>query len=228
MFDPAVIPDAGDRARILAVSPLIREMMLYALRWPIDRGARAAEEDRVSDAFFLTLADLVSEALDHEAPLSLPTSEDPVVAAAMTYTKDHLAVGQPRRGEPGRRGLGAHTAAPVPERGSDCPGGRTCCMPGCCGRWRCSPPPVRSVQQTRQRRRLRQHQLVHPRVRPVLRRDAVVIPATSQQNRRLRSGPGGPLSRASAVAGSTDRGAPRIPSTADRAAGAVDADVLVP
>ena len=90
MFDPAVIPDAGDRARILAVSPLLREMLLYALRWPIDRGAGAAEEGGVSDSFFLTLANLVSEALDHEAPLSLPTSEDPVVAAAMDYTKDHL------------------------------------------------------------------------------------------------------------------------------------------
>ena len=90
MFDPAVIPDAGDRARILAVSPLLREMLLYALRWPIDRGEGAAEEDRVSDSFFLTLANLVSDALDHEAPLSLPTSEDPVVAAAMSYTKDHL------------------------------------------------------------------------------------------------------------------------------------------
>jgi AraC-like DNA-binding protein len=90
MFDPAVIPDGGDRARILAVSPLLREMLLYALRWPIDRGAGAAEEDGVSDSFFLTLANLVSDALDHEAPLSLPTSEDPVVAAAMDYTKDHL------------------------------------------------------------------------------------------------------------------------------------------
>jgi AraC-like DNA-binding protein len=86
MFDPAVIQDAGDRARILAVSPLLREMLLYALRWPIDRAAG----DTVSDSFFLTLANLVSEALDHEAPLSLPTSEDPVVAAAMAYTKDHL------------------------------------------------------------------------------------------------------------------------------------------
>ena len=36
------------------------------------------------------LADLVIDALDHEAPLSLPTSEDPVVAAAMAYTKEHL------------------------------------------------------------------------------------------------------------------------------------------
>ncbi|MET0698878.1 MAG: helix-turn-helix transcriptional regulator [Mycobacterium sp.] len=86
MFDAELIPDAGDRARILAVSPLIREMMIYALRWPIDR----TEGDPVSDGFFRTLAHLVVEALDHEAPLSLPTSEQPIVAAAMAYTKEHL------------------------------------------------------------------------------------------------------------------------------------------
>ena len=37
MFDRELVTDGGDRARILAVSPLIREMMIYALRWPIDR-----------------------------------------------------------------------------------------------------------------------------------------------------------------------------------------------
>ncbi|WP_099248507.1 helix-turn-helix transcriptional regulator [Mycobacterium sp. shizuoka-1] len=86
MFDPELVPAAGDRARILAVSPLIREMMLYALRWPIYR----AGGDDSSDPFFRTLANLVVEALDHEAPLSLPSSDDPVVAAAMAYTKEHL------------------------------------------------------------------------------------------------------------------------------------------
>jgi len=86
MFDPQLIRTGGDRARILAVSPLIREMMIYALRWPIDR----AEGDETSDTFFRTLADLVIEALDHEAPLSLPSSEHPIVAAAMAYTKEHL------------------------------------------------------------------------------------------------------------------------------------------
>ncbi|MCK5756689.1 MAG: helix-turn-helix transcriptional regulator [Mycobacterium sp.] len=86
MFDRSLIPDGGSRARILAVSPLIREMMIYALRWPIDR----ARGDATSDGFFRTLAALVCEALDHEAPLSLPTSEHPIVAAAMAYTKQHL------------------------------------------------------------------------------------------------------------------------------------------
>ncbi|KUI14646.1 AraC family transcriptional regulator [Mycobacterium lehmannii] len=90
MFDPQLIAHAGDRARILAVSPLIREMMIYALRWPIDRRPGSAEDEEVSEAFFRTLANLVAEALDHEAPLSLPTSEHPIVAAAMAYTKEHL------------------------------------------------------------------------------------------------------------------------------------------
>ena len=80
------MPHGGDRARILAVSPLIREMMIYALKWPIGR----AESDAVSDGFFRTLGHLVSETLDHEAPLSLPTSADPIVAAAMAYTKGQL------------------------------------------------------------------------------------------------------------------------------------------
>ena len=111
MFDRALIPDGGDRARILAVSPLIREMMIYALRWPIDRAGTATT---VSDGFFRTLADLVSEALDHEAPLSLPTSDHPIVAAAMAYTKEHLDIGDRRRGQPRGRGVGAHVATAVP------------------------------------------------------------------------------------------------------------------
>jgi AraC-like DNA-binding protein len=87
MFDPQMIPNSGDRARILAVSPLIREMMIYALRWPIDR----PYGDDTSDGFFRTLAELVTEALDHEAPLGLPTSEHSIVAEAMSYTKKHLS-----------------------------------------------------------------------------------------------------------------------------------------
>lgn len=86
MFDAQMIADPGDRARIIAVSPLIREMMIYGLRWPVDR----ARGDDTSDTFFRTLANLVADALDHEAPLSLPTTEHPIVAAALAYTKEHL------------------------------------------------------------------------------------------------------------------------------------------
>lgn len=90
MFQPDLIPGRSERARIIAVSPLIREMMLYALRWPIERSRGSDVDEAVADGFFRTLAHLVAEALDHEAPLSLPTSEHPIVAAAMAYTKEHL------------------------------------------------------------------------------------------------------------------------------------------
>ena len=86
MFDPALVPRGGDRARILAASALIREMVIYALRWPIERQSG----DPVSDDYFRVLGQVVSEALEHEAPLSLPNSADPIVAAAMAYTKEHL------------------------------------------------------------------------------------------------------------------------------------------
>jgi len=59
----------------------------YSVRWPI-RGAKA---DPVADDFFRTLGHLVGEALDNEAPLSLPNSDDPVVAAATAYTREHLS-----------------------------------------------------------------------------------------------------------------------------------------
>jgi AraC-like DNA-binding protein len=85
-FDPGLVPEAGGRARILGVAPVVREMIVYGLRWPIER--RGSEPD--ADAFFAVLGRLVAEALEDEAPLSLPTSRQPVVAAAMAYTDHHL------------------------------------------------------------------------------------------------------------------------------------------
>ncbi len=86
-FDPAMIGGAGDRVRILAATDVLREMIVYAQRWPIDRPA----SDAVADAYFDALALLVAEWLDHEAPLCLPTSSDPVVQEAMRFTNAHLA-----------------------------------------------------------------------------------------------------------------------------------------
>ena len=85
-FDPALVPRAGERACILGVAPVIREMMVYGLRWPIER----AGSDPAADAYFAVLGRLVADALEGEAPLSLPTSTEPVVAAALAYTNAHL------------------------------------------------------------------------------------------------------------------------------------------
>ena len=122
-----------------------------------------------------------SEALDHEAPLSLPTSEHPIVAAAMAYTKEHLdsvtADEVSRAVSVSERTL----ATPVPGHAravvADVPSARPdAAGDGAAGRAR--PVGAGDVDG----RRLREPQLVHPCLHPVLRRDAVVIPATGQRS----------------------------------------------
>jgi AraC-like DNA-binding protein len=86
-FDPDMLPAADDRARVLAAAPVIREMIVYGVRWPITRPL----SDPVADAFFDALAKLALDWLEHETPLCLPTSTDPATAAVMAYTNEHLA-----------------------------------------------------------------------------------------------------------------------------------------
>lgn len=86
LFEPKLVPAAGDRVRIIAVSALLREMMLYSMRWPISRTESGGE----ADSFFHALGYVVAEALADERPLHLPVSADPVVTAAADYTRAHL------------------------------------------------------------------------------------------------------------------------------------------
>jgi AraC-like DNA-binding protein len=86
VFDPGLVPAAGSRVRIIAVSALLREMMLYSARWPVSRTELGAG----SDAFFRALGYVVAEALDDERPLCLPAATDPLVTAATDYTLAHL------------------------------------------------------------------------------------------------------------------------------------------
>jgi AraC-like DNA-binding protein len=86
LFAPGLVPMAGDRVRIIAVSALLREMMLYSARWPISR----TESGAGAGSFFQALGYVVAEALDDEMPLNLPVPADPVVTAATEYTGAHL------------------------------------------------------------------------------------------------------------------------------------------
>jgi AraC-like DNA-binding protein len=79
------VPDAGDRVRILRVSPLMREMIAEAMRWPLDRPL-----DETGQIYFAALARLCGEWITDEAPLTLPTSTDPALRAAIAYTREHL------------------------------------------------------------------------------------------------------------------------------------------
>lgn len=87
MFDPELVSYQGRNAAILSVSPLIREMIVYARRWPISR----LSADPEANSFFATLGNLLLEAIANGGEtLSLPTSDDAVVAAAMAFTKENL------------------------------------------------------------------------------------------------------------------------------------------
>jgi AraC-like DNA-binding protein len=85
-FTPHLVPAPGERVRILPVPSVLREMMIYSGRWPIGRPS----SDDTADAYFAALGRLVSELLDDEQPLSLPTSTDAVLAEAMAWTRDNL------------------------------------------------------------------------------------------------------------------------------------------
>jgi AraC-like DNA-binding protein len=84
------LPASG--VRVLRAAPLLREMTLYAARWPIDR----PREDTVAETYFATMAALLPEWLDSDGPWSLPVSANPVVSAAMEYTLAHLTDATPR------------------------------------------------------------------------------------------------------------------------------------
>lgn len=87
-FDPALDIPAGDDVRVLAVPPVLREMVLYARRWPIDH---PRTDEPMADAFLEVLARLVLESVGDPALLRLPTSRDPLVAAAIRVTDQRLA-----------------------------------------------------------------------------------------------------------------------------------------
>lgn len=76
-------PGAG----IVMVSPLIRQMIIYACRWPIDR--RSA--DPVAEAYFHCFAELLAELLGSQSPFSLPTTTHPQLAVALKHTRNSLA-----------------------------------------------------------------------------------------------------------------------------------------
>jgi AraC-like DNA-binding protein len=86
VFFPAqFVEDTERRLRTITVSPLMREMMREAMRWPI-----GAPENAVRTSFFATMAKLCAEWIEREAHLFLPTSEDARVKRALDYTAQHM------------------------------------------------------------------------------------------------------------------------------------------
>lgn len=87
VFLPPSLLDVQDRrVRILRVSPLMREMLLEAMRWPVGK-----PETEIGRCFFRAFALLCGEWLEDEAPFHLPTSDDPKIRRAMELTSARLA-----------------------------------------------------------------------------------------------------------------------------------------
>ncbi|CAN7457053.1 helix-turn-helix transcriptional regulator [Phenylobacterium sp. LjRoot225] len=88
LFGRDTVPPTGDRVRIVEVSPLMREMVQGAMRWPL-----TAPQDATGRAYFAALVRLCAEWIVEETPLSLPTAREPRLQAAMAYTRAHLRDG---------------------------------------------------------------------------------------------------------------------------------------
>jgi len=78
-FHPATVDDREKRLRIVVAPPVMREMILHALRWPM----RVSEKDPVAQSFFKTLALLCGDWLTRELPLFLPTARHAGLTRAM-------------------------------------------------------------------------------------------------------------------------------------------------
>lgn len=85
-FPKHMVEDPGDRIRAVLVTPLMREMVRTAVRWPM-RG----EDTRLRANFFETMAGLFNEWIVEEADLFLPTIDDGPLQRAMDYTSGHLS-----------------------------------------------------------------------------------------------------------------------------------------
>lgn len=86
-FAPDGVVDAKERVRIIVASPLMREMILHATRWPLG----SSDVDPVAASFLRTLALMCREWLEAELPLFLPGTTHPSIQRAMDHAAADLA-----------------------------------------------------------------------------------------------------------------------------------------
>ncbi|HEY8063252.1 MAG TPA: helix-turn-helix transcriptional regulator [Methylosinus sp.] len=94
---------AGGEVRSLSTSPVMREMILHALRWPWGE----AERDPVARSFFQTFALMCDEWLRRDQPFGFPKARHAGICRAMDYAFANLATASQS---------GASTAAAMSER----------------------------------------------------------------------------------------------------------------
>lgn len=84
-FPKDMVRHPGDRIRAVVVSPLMREMAMEAMRWPLHE-----PDTPLRTAFFRAMAELCNEWIENEADLFLPTSDNAQLERALQYTASHM------------------------------------------------------------------------------------------------------------------------------------------
>ena len=85
-FRPDMIDWPVSSLRVIPATNLMREMIMYAMRWPID-----GQDSEDSLAYFDCFARLCREWISSEVTLVLPASDDNRILAIIDYTRAHLA-----------------------------------------------------------------------------------------------------------------------------------------
>ena len=83
---PSLVRGPSPTARVFAVTPLAREMILHAMRWGPKTAGGATR-----DAFFTALAGLAIEWIDAERPYWLPRPRSGELARAIAWIGENLA-----------------------------------------------------------------------------------------------------------------------------------------
>jgi AraC-like DNA-binding protein len=84
---PSLLTARADSPRVIVAPTLLRQMVLHAMRWPLDR----AGDDATSAAYFVCFARLCEEWITNEVTLVLPVSDDARVAEIMEFTRRRIA-----------------------------------------------------------------------------------------------------------------------------------------
>lgn len=84
---PSLLVSTDVGAGIVPISPLLRQMISYACRWPITR----TSTEPIADAYFQCLAELLAELLESHHPLSLPNTHHPQLTIALATTRNLLS-----------------------------------------------------------------------------------------------------------------------------------------
>ncbi len=85
-FDPMFPGVPETDCRVFSVTPLAREMIIYGMRWGVDRDP----DDTTANLFFQTLAVLCQQWMAEEPPFRLPRAKTVDLERAMQYTLQHL------------------------------------------------------------------------------------------------------------------------------------------